>query len=365
MLITNLSFPIQGPLREISLFLEVVLVFFCLEIGLIFIIRIIKQEKKERTHQEISYSVFTIGYAVMYSFIIIADYMTETIEERAFFLLLMAISILIYGNWFLYEIERDEIFFKKYFFLICGIFLSIFTIFVTLLPPIGLKFHILVIPLFAVAALFVFAYVRNYLTNKLIKNSKIHYRRYILIFTVGIFLMAIGFFFTAEFFNPFYTMELRLLGAIFQFIGAFLFFIFFITSPPLAEYAWQDKIHKIFIMSKGGICLYSKIFYGGQDTYDRQSSTGALKVVDIVINEMTKKSGFSTIEKDNEVFLLYPKEDITGVIVSSVKLGSFKVLMEKFMKAIEDIYSEEIKQWDTHSKLFAPIETIAREIFLF
>ena len=80
---------------------------------------------------------------------------------------------------------------------------------------------------------------------------------------------------------------------------------------------------------------------------------------------MTKKTGISIIEKDKEVFLIYPRDELTGVIVSSAKLDSLKVLIERFMKAIEDIYSDDIKKWDVHTKLFKPIENIAREIFLF
>ena len=71
-------------------------------------------------------------------------------------------------------------------------------------------------------------------------------------------------------------------------------------------------------------------------------------MVNIVISDLTNKTGISTIEKDKEVFLICPRDEFTGVIVSSVELTSFKVLIERFMNTIEDIYSDEIKKWDEH-----------------
>ncbi|MFX1340887.1 MAG: hypothetical protein ACFFDK_19915, partial [Promethearchaeota archaeon] len=63
MIFEEIKFPIQGPLRELLLIMESLIVLLFFEIAVIFYIRVKKQEiKKEPNQQEKGYVMMFLGY---------------------------------------------------------------------------------------------------------------------------------------------------------------------------------------------------------------------------------------------------------------------------------------------------------------
>ena len=118
-------------------------------------------------------------------------------------------------------------------------------------------------------------------------------------------------------------------------------------------------------MLKSGICLYYKFFKEGLDPIEEQNVSGAIKSVNAILKEITDIGGISIIEKKHKVFIIQPGTYITGVISCDEKLHSLKLLLNRFMERMEESYLKVFKDWNLETKDFKPIESLAKEIFLF
>ena len=116
MLYIKRAFPIVGDLKEPLLILESLIVFFFLELAIIFWLRVRKQKHELKSLQEKAYIWLLIGYSLMWFFIIIADHFIENPSIRLIYLNIGFISLIFCTSLFMYIIEKNKIFIRKFLF---------------------------------------------------------------------------------------------------------------------------------------------------------------------------------------------------------------------------------------------------------
>ncbi len=365
MIFENIQFPIQGPLRELLLILEWLIILLFFEIAIVFYVRVKKQKiKKQPNQQEKGYVMMFLGYSIMWIFCILGDYAAESNTLRTFFLSIGFFTMMLCGLVFLYRMEKSEIFFKR--FLFSKIFgIVIIFIFISVIIGIESPRIIAFLLFYSIFYLFMIIYLIKFASNPYIKSIQKNLTIMTLTLLVGFTCLGIGFFFTTEYILNYFGLVFRVIGDIIQLIGFVLISVFFFSVPSLEEHEWRKRIDKLFIMLKSGICIYHKGFKEKLSEIDEHSTTGVIKSINDILKELTDKKGISIIEKTHKIFIIQPGKFITGLLICDQELNSLKVLLNRLIVNIEEIYAKIIEGWNFEIKIFEPIEEMAKEIFLF
>ena len=364
MILNDVKFPIEGHLREPLLIMEWLIVLLFLEMAVIFMVKVMKKEKKERNQQERAYIMLFLGYSLMWLFVIFGDFYAETSNTRLIFMSMSFFTILYCQLLFFYRMEKDQIFLKKFLFTKSFI-IVIFTSAIVLLIDTNITEIVAYFLYMSVLSFFWIIYLKRLISNEYIKKIQKNLKLIVLIFCIGFIFSAIGFLFTIESIINIYGLEFRLMGDVIQLLGFCFIFLFFNSVPSLSEYGWKDKLDRLFLMLKSGICIYYKFFKEGKDLIEEQSISGAIKAINDILNEITDKKGVLIIERKHNVFIIQPRDFITGVLVCDEELETLKLLLNRLMERIEETYVKNFEEWNLEMKIFNPIEDLAKEIFLF
>ena len=356
-----MAYFIEGPFREISLISEWIIVFFALEISLIFWLRIRNKKKKElKSLQEKAYLWLFFWYSIAYIFYIIGDYYVDVSFRLSFYYIAYFFHI-IGALSFIRIIEKFKIFIKKYFF--TTLFSILFMIFLILFffnSPFVRNYIYVFYPVFGV---FLLLYLKALYHDCYKKVELKNFKSDLLKLGIGFGLLVLGYIMAVDIVVNIFGFGIRILGTFFQLIGFLFLFLFFISSPSFSEYDWQEKIKSVLIMYKSGLFIYKKDFQESIDSVDDLITTGTLTILKMMLETFTEKEDISVIEKKGKVIIIQPGIDIVGAIICDEKLNSIQILLNNFIERIETIYSHILTNWDGDLNVFKLIEGIAKEIF--
>ena len=363
------DFPIQGELRLSLLVLEWMFSFIAFQLGLVFLFRYRKQEKSMRNLQELGYASLLIGLSIMWLCFIGGDYYASAEIEKPFYIwsagsermalnTLGYIAIMFGAFLCIFFMEKYKIyFFKKYlytliFLIQMVIFLIICAIDLTLSQSLSFLFW----PLFL---LFFLRYMIDFSTR--IQNKE-KLLGGIGKFLSGFILIAVGFMFTTDVALGLFGLEGRLIGAVLQLIAVVFIFYFLITLPPFSEFEWEGKMEHLFLIDKGGICLYSHSFKD-EEIVDENLISGAISSVNVLLGELTKRKGSTILKREGKIITIAPGQDVFGVLFTSEDLNTTKSLLNNFVKEFERIYHDTIIKWEGDLDVFKPVESLTNTIF--
>jgi len=294
--------------------------------------------KKIRSLQEKAYVWLFLGHSIMWIFYIYADYYTETMEIRYLFVNFGDIIQFVSVFFFIYILEKNKVFFKtKFFFsriyvVMIGIFFVVFFIDIEISQAISSVFWFILL-------LFFMAYLNRFTKMIRSKGKEARVLKEFLKFYVGFFFMSLGFVFTQDFMLRLFGLEVRLIGDLFQILSVMFISYFFITTQPLADYEWQDKIESLFLMESSGICLFSHFFQQEKVTMDENLVAGAIKSVKVMLDEVIEKKGTSIIKKRGKTVIIISKRHISGILFCNMRLNSLEVLLNNFAERVEALSS--------------------------
>ncbi|MHA1291407.1 MAG: hypothetical protein ACTSQJ_01920 [Promethearchaeota archaeon] len=136
------------------------------------------------------------------------------------------------------------------------------------------------------------------------------------------------------------------------------------SLPPFSEFDWKDEIEDIFIINRGGICLFHKSIETKTDLLDDNLISGAISSINVMIEELTHDKGVSVINKKGKSIIIYPGKFVSGIIFSKKDLNNIKLVLKDFIERFETIYSNILIDWDGNIEIFKPIDTMAKKMFL-
>jgi len=364
-----IEFPIEGEFRLPLLALEWIFSFIAFQLGLVFLFRYRKQEKNLRNLQELGYASLLIGLSMMWIFFIGGDYYASAKIERPFYFwpagsermalnTLGYISIMFGAFFCIFFMEKYKVyFFKRYLYTLIYsaqiiLFLVVCAIDLTLSQTLSFLFW----------PLFLIFFIRYMIDFSMRAQNKEMLLGGIVKFLSGFILIAIGFMFTTDFMINIFDLQGRLLGAIFQLISVAFIFYFLITLPPFSEFEWEDKLEHLFLINKGGICLYSHSFKD-EEIVDENLISGAISSVNVLLGEMTEGRGATILKREGKIITIFPGQNVFGVLFSSEDLNTPKTLLKKFISEFERIYHETLDKWEGDLDVFKPVETLTMTIF--
>ena len=361
MILSEITSPIVGPLKEPLLIMEWIC--FCLffELGFIMIIRMRSKKTELKVFQERAFASIIFGYATMWMFIVIADYYVNTVELRLA-LLNTGRSFQCFGAFiFTFFLEKYRIFYKKYILTLSSlIILIIYTIVSIIAPTCSVYVSIGYWPFFIMFFVFYLKkFEELFKSETLSRIAKFEFFN----FFVGILFIAVGYGLSTDIARILLGLEFRIIGDIVQLIAIVFCYIFILSLPSFSEYDWKEKLNQLIIMHRSGLLLFKKDFRR-KDTIDLDPVvSGTLTQLKLLIEQLTMEKGTSIIEKEGKTIIIQPREFITGVLITDEKLISLKVLLNKLMDRIETVYMGILPEWDGDLKIFIPIESMVEKIF--
>lgn len=362
MQLEQLTYPIQGPGRELTLTMEWLIIFLCLELAILFYIRINKKERSIRSQQERAFIMLFLGYAIMWFFLILGDYYAETLNEQLILINIGAFLRFGCGSLFFYRIEKHSETFKRFLFtkisiLVIGIILVIFIFSIELSQSISAYLY------WAIINTFFVLYLVRIRSSRQIKKMPIRFKRIILVSVLGFALLFCGYLISRVPLLIPLTISVRFVGDVCQIVGLVFLAFFFISVPSLTEYTWSDKLTHLYVILKTGVCIYYKSFKKEKQKIDEQIASGAIKSINDMLQELTDNKGSSIIEKKGSIFIIQQGKLIYGVLICKEELTSLKFLLSSFIEKVESIYKGVLEKWDSEMKIFEPIDDIVKEIF--
>jgi len=366
-----IDFPIQGELRLPLLILEWLFSLISFQLGLIFFIRYKKPEKELRNVNELGYAFLLLGLSFMWFFYMGADYYAsdELVSpfyiwpegsERMALLTLGYLAVMVGAFICMVLMESIKVYaVRKYF------FSSIFMVLMLVFGIVGLidlsltqSLSMLFWPLFLI---FFFTYMLDF-------NSKVKEREKrlsgVMKFLSGFMLIAIGFILTTDTSINLLGLEFRLVGAILQLVAILFIFYFLVSLPPFSEFDWKEKLENVFIINKGGICLYSQSYLDNQkETVDENLVSGAISSVNLMLEELTSTKGLTILEKRGKIVTLCPGEFTYGVTFSTEDLKNIKARLKSFIDKFETVYFNVLEGWSGDLDIFKPTENLIKEFF--
>ena len=364
MLLQEMNFPIEGPERELLLILEWLIVLVFYQAAIIIYLGIRKKPKKEYNKQDIAYIILFMGYSILWGFTIICDFYCETIDERTGIYSIGILIIVFFGILFFYWMEKARVMSRNYIFtkialVLSGIIVALFIIDRGMMMMIAFAFAGL--SLFFFFLIYLIKLRRNIYIRNVLKNFGI--KSFIMI--IGVVSIGVGFLLTRNDAISRFGLWIRIIGDVLQLFGIAFVFIFLRSVPTLEEYEWMGKIDRLFLMRKSGICVYYKFFREESESIDKQLVSMATQSINLMLEEFTEKKGISIIEKKSKNFIIQPGDFFTAVLICDTPLNSLKYLLNRFMDKLQMIYYKVLEKSDLKQEIFQPIESIAKEIFLF
>ncbi|TFG23603.1 MAG: hypothetical protein EU533_03025 [Promethearchaeota archaeon] len=354
----QVDFPIMGPMRKYLILMEWIIVFVCFELSVIFLIRYYHSKKKSKNIQELSYAGLIFSYSLNWTFYIISDFYMPTSELRMIYLNFGYFALMGGALLFIFIMERNIIIFRKNFFTIIFVILTIL-FFLVLIIDINYTqlFSAIPWPFFVIFFIFYFYDLAKKApedTNKGIVFLK---------FFSGFLLLGIGYVLTIDAVTNVFGLMARFYGDMVQILAMTVLYLFFTTLPPLSEFNWHDKIESVYLINKSGIPLFVKTFGVEKSAGYEVVVPGALTSIQMMLKEITKTEGISVIKKANSITIIVPRDLIIGVIITKEDLNSLKILLQKFVKKVETVYQNILPHWRNDQAILKPIESIYNSIF--
>ncbi len=355
-------YPLTGTLREPLLIIEWVIVFLFSELAFLLYMRVKNKETRLSNFIEKASILFLLAYALMFVFYIFGDFYMETHFLRLVVYNIGYLLRMILGLIFMYQIEKFQIFFRKYLF---SKMLSLFTLISVVLFFTAIEFtQNASLVLFWIPLILIFLTYILKLAKKTRERQEMKFFKGKIYFSIfGAIVLGLGFGTTSDPIINVLGLNFRLVGDILQIIGIIILSIFFINLPSPSEQDWKDKIDKLFLMRPSGLCIYYKFFKDPTNTRQEQIMSGAINTIKIILKEISHDDGEMVIEKEGKVLITYQGKYITGVIIADQNLNTLNFLLKRLIEKVEFLYSNLIRDWDGSMEIFLPIENITQEIF--
>lgn len=346
---------------EVFLVLDWMVAFLYLELGLIFLLRVLKNRYKIEIIEERGYFWVFFGYSFMWIGFIAGQYYITDPQLVSLAYNISYFSLFLSGLLFIHYVEREKVIIRKNLFTYIFIgFLILFLLFFLFAFDYIIYLTFLIWPFFLV---FYLLYLRKLgLSLFKLRGERMYFLNYLKFFFSSC-LLLIGYLLTLNFIQDLFGPITKLIGDIFQIIAAFIFYSFVISIPSFSEYNWKQHLKSIVIMHNSGLFIYKKNFSSEDQRIDDSIMSGVITMLKMMLEKVSENESLSVIEEEDNVIIIQPGKYLFAVLISDVNLELLQIVLRTFLDRIETIFSGILESWRGDLKALKPIDIIANEIF--
>ncbi|MFX0100886.1 MAG: hypothetical protein ACFFCS_15025 [Candidatus Hodarchaeota archaeon] len=128
--------------------------------------------------------------------------------------------------------------------------------------------------------------------------------------------------------------------------------------PNMAELDWRKKMRNLYVITKGGVCIFEKTFTS-EDTMDSMLVSGGLTGVVTIVQEMTKSDKrLNSIQQEGHNILLAYGDYVTVALIAQEDLVILHDKIKRLRIEIESFYMDVLPGWSGDIEVFKPISVL-------
>jgi len=305
------------------------------------------------------------SFALMKAFILYADFYMLSPFSRGIYITLGDTSCATGALFFIYIIEGVGVIKSKHVF--TAVFLVIYSIQIVLVALFisnrFISFHIIQsfstlywAPIIILISIYLFR-VNNLVRGKL--------KGYSILMIVGISIIILGYFGATDLaIRDFGGLPIRFLADISSIVGIGMVGWFFSALPSWREIEWHTALDSMFVIYKGGICIYQNDF-GRPSEINKDQSILVGSVIEIIksILQEAISEKLRILNFKNKKILFEQGASVSVAMIADVESESLKFLLHKFLTRFERFFKNILKDWDGDNSEFEPTKGLIKEIF--
>jgi hypothetical protein len=358
--VPKVTFPLTGPLADIAVGLEFIIVFLGLQIFALFLHKYVKAQDKEQEARNFAWGFLPLTIAAVYTCYIQGDFFAQMEDLRNQWSLVGYLYLAIGAAVVFFIGERNEESDSK-------IFRTLGTILVILIGiSVVLKNRQFGIFLsFAAAIPILLAYLVRYTRNLLqVAHSSKTVLIQVIRFLISLLFITVAYFLQSDMLILNFGMPIRLLGDSLMIFGLLFFRYSLSHLPILTEFDWMDKIRALIVLNESGIGLFSR-FFKREDPMasDEMLISGALSSIQSVLKTTVGHDKIKSVQVGGKSFIFETRKNLIFAIIAEESMESLQDRLVEFADEFMHHFSFVTDVWYGNTEKLKAAEWIADRIF--
>lgn len=125
----------------------------------------------------------------------------------------------------------------------------------------------------------------------------------------------------------------------------------------------REKLHHLYLFMSNGTCIFDYSFKQ-ESRLEAQLVSGGLTGVFRLINEITRnKTKIKIVEQEEITILFEYGKYICGALITEENTPISRQKLAKLIQEVEEIYQEELEEYDGNIGIFSKIGRVVQKIF--
>nr|MDO8086124.1 hypothetical protein [Candidatus Sigynarchaeum springense]MDO8119662.1 hypothetical protein [Candidatus Sigynarchaeota archaeon] len=358
--------PGWAPLRVPMLLIEVSMAFFGAHLAFKFFKNYLTlQDTSRGSKMHAAWGWLFTGYATTIIIYIIADFYAMALQIRFDLLEYGYVAMATGALFYIYNIESVGVIKTRHVFTI--IFGVLYFILLALLVM-SVFLHLIegtVVQFFAISFMIpviLFFFIYSARINQLIKGKM---KVYSAAMVIGLLIFMLGWMGATDFaMRNLGGLWIRLIADILQCVGLSTLGLFFSLLPSWREIEWRAALKSLFVIYRGGSCVYQHDFTGGEALADANTIMGGVvEMVKSVLDQVLLPGSMKVFDfKDKKMLMEQGKFATIAVIADSVS-DSLCYMIHDFTSRFEVYFGNILQDWNGDTTVFEPTRILIKWLF--
>lgn len=352
------QYPLTGTIFDLTLGLDVILIFSSFEIFLIYSLRY-KSLKNDSNTRNFHWAFIFIGYSLFKTLNVLANYLAFNETLHLFYLhyanitmsICLNLSVML-SQWF--EEPKKT---KKFYINITSLLISISLLFYN---------YYLVSCVMLIYSLGLSGFYFSKYCLKLLESSKfdksVQKKIYFLVFSSAIYTISISL--SIDYFRILFSIDVFVYQAVLGIFALHFYQYNLDHLPDYREFLWKDKLNAVYIVSNGGVLLFGRSYKSNIDFNQEFLIGGGLYSIRTIINTITSNEKLRKVELEDRVLIFDIYNEVIACAITNGYNKSIQTQLHLFLKEFYDKFKVFIEDWSGNMEVFSPAEKLCDQYLM-
>ncbi len=355
------------PVRVPLLLIEVVMALFGVHLAFKFFKNYFTlQDTSRGSKMHAAWGWLFAGYAATIIIYIVSDFYATSIQNR-FDWLEFGYVAMATGAWiYTYNIESVGVIKTKHVFTICFGTLYFILIVLLVFSVLARMVSGIVVQLFAIVFLIPMILLFFIYTSKINQLVQGKLKVYSAAMIIGVLLFMIGWMGATDIAVKSFGIGLwlRLIADILQIAGLGMIGFFFSLLPSWREIEWRASLKTLFVIYKGGTCIYQHDFTGREESSSVQIMMGGVvEMVKSLLDQVLLPGSLKVFDFKDKKMVLEQGEHVSIAIIADSVSDSLDYVLHEFTRRFEAFFEKILQDWNGDSSVFEPTKVLIKSLF--
>ncbi len=157
---------------------------------------------------------------------------------------------------------------------------------------------------------------------------------------------------------------MRLIADLMQIGGLSVLGWFFSLLPSWREIEWRASMKSLFVIYRGGTCVYQHDFTGRAESTDSNLMMGGVvEMVKSVLDQVLLPGTLKVFDFKDKKMVLEQGKNISVAVVADSVSESLEYVLHDFVNRFEVFFGKVLDDWSGDSSVFEPTKVIIKWLF--